>query len=82
MGTLRPDLQTDSKGHHKIAIAMCKHELYYQGIYNRLFWKVIHKGGEPAIKYIKIFNNSKDLEISIGNSCSEYQLMHTFLDNF
>ena len=30
--------------------------------------KVLHKGGEPEINYIKRFQNSKALEISIGNS--------------
>ena len=40
----------------------------------------IHKGGESEINYIKIFQNFKALEISVGNSYSEDQLMHTFLD--
>ena len=50
--------------------------------YDRLFQQVIHKGEESAIKYIKIFHNAKALEISVRNSCTEDQLMHTFLDNF
>ena len=50
--------------------------------YNRLFRKVIYKGGESEINYIKTFKNAKDLEISVGNSYSQDQLMHTFLDNF
>ena len=50
--------------------------------YNILFKKGIRKVGNPAIIYIKMFYNSKDLEISVGKSYSEYQLMHNFLDNF
>ena len=34
------------------------------------------------MKYIKIFQNSQDLSVSVGNTYSEDQLMHTFLDNF
>ena len=34
------------------------------------------------MKYIKIFQNSKDLSVSVGNSYSEDQFMHIFLDNF
>ena len=49
--------------------------------YDRLFQQVIHKGYESAINYIKIFQNAKALEISVGNSYSEDPLMHTFLDN-
>ena len=40
------------------------------------------RGGESAIIYIKIFQNAKDLSVSVGNSYSEDQMMHTFLDNF
>ena len=53
-----------------------------QSRYNRMFKQVIHKGEESEINYIKIFQNSKALIISLGNSYSEDQLMHTFLDNF
>ena len=49
--------------------------------YNRLFQQVIHKIGESSIKYAKIFQNTKALEIPVRNSDSEDQLMHTFLDN-
>ena len=38
--------------------------------------------GESVIKYIKRFQNAHDLSVSVGNICSEDQLMHTFLDNF
>ena len=54
---------------------------YDQRIYNRLFHKVIHKEGDSEINYIKIFHNSKALAISVVNSYSKYQFMHTFLDN-
>ena len=43
-----------------------------------MFQKVIHKGGDSEIHYIKSFQNAKDLEISVVNSYSEDQLMHTF----
>ena len=46
-----------------------------------MFQQVVHKGGELAINHIKIFQNAKALEISVGNSYTEDQLMHTFLDN-
>ena len=49
--------------------------------YTRMFQKVVHKEGEIAINYIKIFHNAKALEISARSSYTEYQLMHTFLDN-
>ena len=50
--------------------------------YNRLFMKLVQKGGESEINYIKIFQNSKALVISVGKSYSEYRLMDNFLDNF
>ena len=31
---------------------------------------------------IKIFQNAQDLSVYVGNTYSEDQLMHTFLDNF
>ena len=34
------------------------------------------------MNYTKIFQNAHALSISVGNSYSKYQLMHTFLDNF
>ena len=34
------------------------------------------------MKYIKIFQNTQALSVSAGNTYSEDQLMHTFLDNF
>ena len=56
--------------------------LIYQSIYNRMFQKVLHRQGESEINYINIFHDDKALEISVGNIYTEYQLMHTFLDNF
>ena len=34
------------------------------------------------MNYIKIFQNEQDLSVSVGNTYSEHQLMHIFLDNF
>ena len=50
--------------------------------YERTFQQVKHKGGEYAINYIKRFQNEHALSVSVGNSYSENQRMHTFLDNF
>ena len=50
--------------------------------YDSNFQQVTHKGGESVINYIKIFQNAHALSVSVGNSYSEDQLMHTFLDNF
>ena len=50
--------------------------------YDRTFQQVTHKGGEEAINYNKIFQNTQALSVSVGNSYSEDQIMHTFLDNF
>ena len=50
--------------------------------YNRTFQQVTHKGEGSAINYIKRFQNAHALLVSVGNSYSEDQLMHTFLDNF
>ena len=50
--------------------------------YDRIFRQVTHKGGRPATNYIKRFKNAQDLSVSVGNTYPEYQLMHTFLDNF
>ena len=50
--------------------------------YNRLFRKVLQKGGESEINYINIFKNAKYLAISVVNSYSENQLMYTFLEIF
>ena len=50
--------------------------------YYRTFQQVTYKGGESAINYIKRFQNAQALSVSVGNSYSEDQIMHTFLDNF
>ena len=50
--------------------------------YDRTFQQVTHKGGKSAINYIKRFQNAHALSALVGNSYSEDQLMHTFLDNF
>ena len=50
--------------------------------YDRTYQQVTHKGGESAINNIKIFQNAQALSVSVGNSYSEDQIMHTFLDNF
>ena len=50
--------------------------------YDRNFQEVTHRGGESAINYIKRFQNAHDLSVSVGNSYSEDQIMHTFQDTF
>ena len=50
--------------------------------YDRTFQQVTHKGGESSINYIKRFQNAHALSVSVGNSHSEDQLVHTFLYNF
>ena len=49
--------------------------------YDRTFQQITHKGWESAINYIKRFHNVQLLSVSVGNSYSEDQIMHTFLDN-
>ena len=34
------------------------------------------------MNYVKIFQNAQALSVSVGNSYSEDQLVHIFLDNF
>ena len=50
--------------------------------HDRTFQQVTHKVGEFAMNYVNRFQNAYALSISVGNSYSEDQLMHTFLDNF
>ena len=50
--------------------------------YDINFQQVTHKGRESAINYIKRFHNAHALSVSVGNSYSEDQLMHKFLDHF
>ena len=49
--------------------------------HNRIFQGVVQKVGESEIKYIKIFQISKALKFSVGNSYTGYQLIHTLLKN-
>ena len=53
-----------------------------KSIYDRTFQQVTHKGGESAINYITQFQNAHAFSVSVGNSYSEDQLMHTFPNNF
>ena len=50
--------------------------------YDRIFQQVTNERGESKMNYIKIFQNSQALSVSVGNTYSEDQLMQTFLDNF
>ena len=50
--------------------------------YDSTFQQVTHKGGKFMTNYIKRFQNAHALSFSVGNSYSEDQVMHTFLDNF
>ena len=50
--------------------------------YDRTFQQVTRKVGESAINYIRRFHNAQDFSVSVGNSYSEDQIMHTFMDNF
>ena len=50
--------------------------------YDRTLQQVTHKRGKSAINYIKRFHNAQALSVSVGNSYSKDQIMHTFLDNF
>ena len=50
--------------------------------YDSIFQQVTHKGGESGMNYIKRFQNAQDLSFSVGNTYSEDQLVHTFMDNF
>ena len=34
------------------------------------------------MNYIKIFQNAQALSVPVGNTYSEDQMIHTFLDNF
>ena len=48
--------------------------------YNRLIQQVIHKRGESATNYINIFQNDKALEIPVGNTYSDVQLIYKLLE--
>ena len=38
--------------------------------YDRIFQQVIHKGGESAMNYIKIFQKAQALSVSVGHNYS------------
>ena len=50
--------------------------------YERIFHQITHKGDGSAMNHIKRLQNAQALSVSLGNTYSEYQPMHTFLDNF
>ena len=50
--------------------------------YDRVFQKVTHKGRDSAISYIKGFQNTQALSVSLVNTYSEYQIMHIYLYKF
>ena len=50
--------------------------------YGRIYQQATNKGEESEINYIKRFQNAQDLSVSVGNTYSGDQLMHTFMDNF
>ena len=66
----------------KIVITLFKYDFCWKSRYDRIFQQVTHTGGGSAINYIKIFQKAQVLSVSVVNSYSEDQLMHTFLDNF
>ena len=55
---------------------------FYERRYDRTFQQVTYKGGESSMNYINRFQNAQYLSISVGNSYSEDQLTHRYLDNF
>ena len=55
---------------------------YDKSRYYRFPHKVTHKRGDSEMNYIKIFQNSQVLSVSVGNNYYGYQLMHIFLNNF
>ena len=50
--------------------------------YGTIMQKVAHKGEDSAMNYIKRFQNSQALSISVRNNYSEDYLIHIYLDNF
>ena len=51
-----------------------------QSRYNRMFRKVVQKAGDSSINYIKIFQNPKALEVTVGNIYTKDQLIHPSSD--
>ena len=62
--------------------SQCENMNFAKQIRYKVFQKVIHKGGESSIYFIKIFHNAKALATSVVNSYSKDQLMYTFSENF
>ena len=61
----------------------CENMNFYDNSrYDKLFQQVTCKGGESAMKYIKIFQNAQALSVSVGNIYTEDNLMNIFLDDF
>ena len=50
--------------------------------YARTFQQVTHKGGESTMNHINRFKYTQVLSVSVGNTYSQDQLMHIFMDNF
>ena len=50
--------------------------------YDRNSHQVTYNGGKSEMNYIKRFHNAQALSVLVGNTYSEDQLMHTFLDKF
>ena len=50
--------------------------------YDILLQQVTHKEGESSTNYINIFQNTQDFSVLVGNSYSEDQLIHIFLNKF
>ena len=61
-----------NKVHWKVAITLV----------DMIGQQVTHKGGESAMNYIKILQNSEALSVYVGNSYSEDQMKEKYRDNF
>ena len=73
----------DGKSALKILKSHCANMTFAdKSRYDRTFQQVTHKGRESIFNYIKIFQNSHAVSVSVGKRYSKDQLMHTFLDNF
>ena len=64
----------------KLQSHCAKMDFSEKSMYDRIFQQVTHKGGESAMNYIKRFQNSQALSLLVGNTHSEDQLMHTFME--
>ena len=50
--------------------------------YDMIIHKVTHKGGASVMNFIKIFQNSHTLSVSVVNSYADDQIIHTFIDKY